>query len=111
MSEKDLVERALRLLDEYGAGGGKPARRMLSPEEVRAHNEKAREDLDHFFTAAVMPGLTRIHAEGKLPTLDVPEWEPIDREWAKASEGPRSLATRRRLRRECGSSSRRGAEP
>ena len=42
MSEKDLVERALRLLDEYGAGGGKPARRMLSPEEVRAHNEKAR---------------------------------------------------------------------
>ena len=87
MSEKDLVERALRLLDEYGAGGGKPARRMLSPEEVRAHNEKAREDLDHFFTAAVMPGLTRIHAEGKLPTLDVPEWEPIDREWAKASEG------------------------
>jgi hypothetical protein len=62
--------------------------RLMTPGEVEAHNARAREGLDTFFTAGVMPGLARLHAQGRLPDFaEDLDWRRIEEEWAKASEG------------------------
>jgi hypothetical protein len=64
-----------------------PTPRPISPAELREHNERAREEIDRFFSGPVMTGLSRLHTEGRLPSLDVPAWREVEAEWVKASEG------------------------
>lgn len=93
-TKSEKVTAALRLL------GVEPTAPEEAQAPVREHNEKAREEIDAFFSGPIMAALTRLHAQGRLPTLNVPEWEPIDREWAKASEGsptPCDVAVVKRL--------------
>ncbi len=89
-TQSDKVRAALRLL---GVGP------ILSPEQVRQHNEAAREKIDAYWTGTILPALTRLHAEGKLPTLDVPEWGPAHQEWGKAAEESLEPCDAERVRR------------
>lgn len=61
----------------------------LGPREIRGHNARAREDLDDYFRGVVMPGLTALFREGRLPAdgLADPAWREIEAEWVRASEG------------------------
>ena len=43
-----------------------PAAPVLTPEEVREHNARAREEGDTYWTGIVLPALTRLYAEGKI---------------------------------------------
>lgn len=82
---KVKAQRRAALVEPEAPG---PAPRPMSPEEVRQHNERAREEVDAFFSGPIMAGLTALYQAGRLPAggLDCPEWAEVEREWVKAGE-------------------------
>lgn len=60
----------------------------LGPREIREHNEAARGTLDDYFRGVVMPGLTALFRDGRLPEdgLSSPAWREVEAAWALASE-------------------------
>lgn len=62
------------------------ALRQRKAELIALHNQRAREELDRFFTQVILPRLSALHQAGMLPNLALcPLWARVKAEWDTAA--------------------------